>query len=254
MPASSIQVVGYIADNSARFANSTLKRHVCGIRRIHKLCGFPSPVDNDEVNLALRRACRAKLSRPKQALGLTQKLRDEVLMMAGDDLVALRDRAMITVAYDTLCRRGELVALCAEDIEVKESGRVTILVRRAKNDPYGTGRIAWLSSRSLPILREWLEAANIQEGPMFRPIYKGCVIARPLNAFTVARVIKGMASKAGLDDQTIKRLSGHSMRVGAAQDLMTNGAGILTIMRAGGWKSMNIVARYVEHADIKIWD
>ena len=40
------------------------------------------------------------------------------------------------------------------------------------------------------------------------------------------------------------------MRVGAAQDLMADGVGLLPIMRAGGWKSMNIIARYVEHAEI----
>ncbi len=44
------------------------------------------------------------------------------------------------------------------------------------------------------------------------------------------------------------------MRVGAAQDLMSAGRDILTIMRAGGWKSFNVVARYVEAADLQIWD
>ena len=40
------------------------------------------------------------------------------------------------------------------------------------------------------------------------------------------------------------------MRVGAAQDLMADGLGILPIMQAGGWKSMNVISRYVEHAEI----
>jgi hypothetical protein len=45
-------------------------------------------------------------------------------------------------------------------------------------------------------------------------------------------------------------LSGHSMRVGAAQDLMADGVGILPIMQASGWKSMNVIGRYVKHAEI----
>ena len=37
------------------------------------------------------------------------------------------------------------------------------------------------------------------------------------------------------------------MRIGAAQDVMTADFDILAIMQAGGWKSSNVVARYVEH-------
>ncbi|WP_420875755.1 hypothetical protein [Prosthecomicrobium hirschii] len=45
-------------------------------------------------------------------------------------------------------------------------------------------------------------------------------------------------------------LSGHSMRVGAAQDMMAAGMGLLPIMKCGGWKSANVVARYVQEVDI----
>jgi hypothetical protein len=40
------------------------------------------------------------------------------------------------------------------------------------------------------------------------------------------------------------------MRVGAAQDLMADGLDILPIMQAGGWKSTNVIGRYVERAEI----
>jgi hypothetical protein len=43
------------------------------------------------------------------------------------------------------------------------------------------------------------------------------------------------------------------MRVGAAQDLMTDGAGLIPIMRAGDWKSINVIGRYVEHAEIAFY-
>jgi integrase/recombinase XerD len=44
------------------------------------------------------------------------------------------------------------------------------------------------------------------------------------------------------------------MRVGAAQDLAAKGRDIIQIMRAGGWKSTNVVGRYVEHASLDVWD
>ncbi len=43
-------------------------------------------------------------------------------------------------------------------------------------------------------------------------------------------------------------LSGHSMRVGAAQDMMIAGLDHIAIMQAGGWKTIDVVARYVENA------
>lgn len=59
-------------------------------------------------------------------------------------------------------------------------------------------------------------------------------------------IVKSAARRAGLTDEA-KHLSGHSMRVGAAQDLLREGRSILQIMKAGGWKSPEVVARYVEN-------
>ena len=47
--------------------------------------------------------------------------------------------------------------------------------------------------------------------------------------------------------------SGHSMRVGAAQDLLKRGIDTAGIMRAGGWKSVNVLARYLENANHNPW-
>lgn len=40
------------------------------------------------------------------------------------------------------------------------------------------------------------------------------------------------------------------MRVCAAQDLMSAGHDTIAIMTAGGWKNVEVVARYVERAAI----
>ena len=43
------------------------------------------------------------------------------------------------------------------------------------------------------------------------------------------------------------------MRVGAAQDLLARGFDIAAIMRAGGWKSVDTVSRYLEMTKQNIW-
>jgi hypothetical protein len=61
---------------------------------------------------------------------------------------------------------------------------------------------------------------------------------------------QGDGRRGGLEQVVIMQLSGHSMRVGAVQDMMASGIGILPVMQAGGWRSMNIVGRYVQEASV----
>jgi hypothetical protein len=42
-------------------------------------------------------------------------------------------------------------------------------------------------------------------------------------------------------------------RVGAAQDLLCAGFDTAAIMRAGGWKSINVLDRYLEFAEHNVW-
>lgn len=66
-------------------------------------------------------------------------------------------------------------------------------------------------------------------------------------------IIKSAAKRAGFDASDIAAFSGHSMRVGAAQDLLKSGFDTAAMMLAGGWKSVNVLARYLEHAEHNVW-
>jgi integrase/recombinase XerD len=53
-----------------------------------------------------------------------------------------------------------------------------------------------------------------------------------------------MARRAGLSADAIARISGHSTRVAAAQDMLRYGEPLPGIMQAGRWKTSTMVARY----------
>ena len=55
-----------------------------------------------------------------------------------------------------------------------------------------------------------------------------------------------MAERAGLPPAVVEELSGHSARVGAAQDMVAAGFELPTIQQAGRWKSTAMVSRYGE--------
>jgi site-specific recombinase XerD len=253
LPATPETVGHFLAADAQTSSASTLKRRLAAIRKVHKLLRLPSPVEDEVVSLALRRALRTKRRRPKQALGLDATLRDQLIATCPDTLIGARDRAMIAVGYDTLCRRAELVNLLVEDVHPLPGGGGRVMVRRAKNDPFGDGRWASLSPAGLAELRRWLDRSGVQGGPIFRPIFGGRVGDGSLQPIVVNRTVKTAAARAKASQEVVASLSGHSMRVGAAQDLMVAGRDLLQIMTAGGWSSVNVVGRYVRDAEFNIW-
>jgi integrase len=72
------------------------------------------------------------------------------------------------VAYDTMARRSELVALDFEDVDLLPNGSGTILIRRSKTDADGEGAQAYRSHETVKWLQLWLENAGISEGAIFR--------------------------------------------------------------------------------------
>ena len=62
----------------------------------------------------------------------------------------------------------------------------------------------------------------------------------------VPRIFKAMAREAGLPEAVAGGLSGHSARVGAAQDMVAAGIELPAILHAGRWKSTAMVNRYGE--------
>ncbi|MBU3538259.1 tyrosine-type recombinase/integrase, partial [Polynucleobacter sp. UK-Gri1-W3] len=69
-----------------------------------------------------------------------------------------------------------------------------------------------------------------------------------ITAGQINRIYKKIARKAGLDESAIEGISGHSMRVGAAQDLLNSGASMPIIMQKGRWSKTDTVMRYLEHS------
>ena len=71
-------------------------------------------------------------------------------------------------------------------------------------------------------MQAWLSAAEISEGPLFRPVLKGGrVQAGPLTPHSVARIVKRYAARVGLDPAAY---AGHSLRAGFITSAAESGA------------------------------
>ena len=149
---------------------------------------------------------------------------------------------------------NKLVALQTDDIVLRGDGTLRVTIRRSKSDPFGMGRISFTSRRTAVHVAKWLDWRGPEIVPLFCGIYQEKPIDRALEATFVKRLVKDAAREVGLDPATIDAFSGHSLRVGAAQDLLTRGHDSIAIMRAGGWKSMGVLARYLEYAEHNVWE
>ena len=250
-PATPEQVCVFLKADARSATASTVRRRLYAIRKAHRLLNLPDPTHDEEINLTLRRIRRLKHIRPVQAKGMTEAYMLEFIATEPDTPTGMRNRAMMSLGYDLLTRRSELVALQDADVEPAANGTYRLLIRRSKSDPFGAGRIAFCSPRTARLLDEW----RSWRGPktwLFCPIYQGKPLNRSLSDTTVKRVIRAAARRCCAPEMA-RAFSGHSMRVGAAQDLLKRGLDTAGIMRAGGWKSVNVLARYLENADHNPW-
>jgi integrase len=220
---------------------STVTRWLASLSVLHRLANCTDPTKDEDVKAARRSVARGRLAQEQRApLHWSDVL--NALGTLGEDLRDLRAKALLTVAYSTLARRAELVALRVSDITFAEEGEGTVTLLTKGGDH----QERYLAPEACSALRAWLGAAEINEGLIFRRLEnQGRVGERALNPAEVARIFKRVAARLELDPtRPISRISAHSTRIGAAQDLTAAGAALPEIMVAGGWKSPQMPAHY----------
>jgi len=150
-------------------------------------------------------------------------------------------------------RRSELISLRIEDINWQPNQKCCVLLRRSKTDQHGSGKWLHLTAETTQAIKCWLDAANLTDGLILRGIKPGGHITSSLCESRIPRIYKSLAKRAGFDENAVSGISGHSMRVGGAQDLLGLGASLPQIMTKGGWSKTDTVMRYVERSSSHQW-
>ena len=189
---------------------------------------------------------RRRGRRQTQVQGLTWPLRNRLLEATGDRLIDVRNRALLAVGYDTLLRRSELVSLDVPDVLEEIDGTATLLVRAGKTDADGRGATLYLARDTVQLVKTWLERGRVGGGRVLRSVRKDGTVGEKLDASQVPRIYKRMARRAGLPDDIVDTLAGHSTRVGAVQDMIACGIELPAILQSGRWQTTRMVQRYGE--------
>nr|WP_204263019.1 site-specific integrase [Methylobacterium sp. BTF04] len=274
LPASPSAVAGFLVHEAeAGRSASTIGRRCAAIRYAHKLAGQLDPTDNEDVRATMKGIRRTIGTAPTQKAAATAEVLAAMLMRTPDTLTGKRDRALLALGFAGAFRRSELVALNVADLREDKDG-LRVMVRRSNTDQEGQGFEKAIPHgrfiRPVALVREWLDAAGISDGPVFRPVSRSgrvrgfthlgdafthlgdvpaaarVATAPLLTTQAVADIIKRYAAAAGLDASTF---GAHSLRAGYITTAAERGADLSRIMDQSGHRDPRTVVGYIRRAN-----
>jgi site-specific recombinase XerD len=264
MPATPQCIALYLTEKSESLKISSLRRRLTAISQVHKM----QEVEFNAAHVAIR-SVWAGIRRAKgtAAEGKAPVRVDDlklIIFTRPNTLRGLRDIALISLGFSGAFRRSELVSLNHGDLEFVPEG-LKINLRRSKTDQEGAGMVKSVPFGQNPktccvrSVQRWLQASDIQSGPIFRPINRhGQIRPRRLTGHAVATLLKDALSESlrsqGIPElritDKVAKFSGHSLRAGYVTSAAAEGAEEHIIMRQTGHKRVDTVRRYIREGDL----
>lgn len=252
LPTDSRVLVRYLLDRAEAVNPRTLELHLTAIGQWHRYQRIVDPVTDPLVRKTMdgirrlhgRPKRKARALRLDHVAAMTRHLRAQP-----DSKKKQRDLALLLAGFFGAFRRSELVAIRVEDLAWEEEG-LLVHLPRSKTDQSGHGM-----TRALPFgdplvcpaaaLRQWLEAAGISEGPVFRAVNRwDQVQPRHLSPGSVNELLKKLGAACGFE--FAGELSSHSFRRGLSTSAAREKVDFELIKKQGGWKSDATVWEYIE--------
>ena len=244
-PADPIHLADWITRRAAEGQKpGTIRMGLAAVAAAHRQGNLPTPTEDEGVRATMRGITRAVGRAQKQAAGLTAASLAAIRATAcvprigrGGSLETtetaqtrgLQDIAMASLMRDGMLRRSEAASLTWGDLLDQKDGTGRLTVTRSKTDQEGEGAVLFVSAPTMEALRAIRPVDMDDADSLFG-----------LSAEQIGRRISSAAEVAGLGEG----FTGHSARVGMAQDLARAGTELPALMTAGRWQSPTMPARY----------
>ncbi|SPL62461.1 site-specific integrase [Ochrobactrum soli] len=244
---------------SGPHAPATVRRRLANWSTLTRWRGLEGAFSWPSVKSAIRLAVRA-LNRPrsrKSVHAITGDILGKLLATcSGEDLTALRDRAILMVAFASGGRRrSEVAGLRVEQLVKQapvtdENGSplpsLGIHLGRTKTSGADHDEIVYLTGRPVEALTRWLEAARIDKGSVFRKVDRwGNVSTRALEPSAINQIVKQRAQMAGLN---AKEFSAHGLRSGYLTEAANRGIPLPEAMEQSRHRSVQQASDYYNNA------
>ena len=216
---------------------------LCAVKLQANLLDLPSPVgpSAERVMAGIRRLGRDRGRGQVDGIRWEQADAAAALAASAGTPAGLRDAALISTGSDALLRVSEIAALDVGDLVAEDDGSGRLTIRHSKTDQEGIGAVQYVGPPTVRRLRAWLDLSRIGEGALFRPVRQGgAIVESRLSVQSIRKIVRARAAAAGIEG----RISGHSLRVGAAQSLAAAGASLVQMQTDGRWRSPTMPAHY----------
>jgi len=228
---------------------ATVTQRVAVLSTAHKLKRLANPCELASVRTLLSRARRAAVKRgerPTKKTAITRPELEAMLATCDDSLEGLRDRALLCFGFASGGRRrSEIAAADLRDLrKIGEDGYIYRL-------EYSKTQQAGVTADSTPdkpilglsaeALTAWLEAAAIQEGAIFRRVWKAR-LGPALLPGSIATIVKRRAALAGLEGD----FGAHSLRSGFVTEAGKQGVPLPAVMAMTEHRSVASVIGYFQ--------
>ncbi|MBD3668532.1 MAG: tyrosine-type recombinase/integrase [Kangiella sp.] len=252
LPSDRDTVVRYLLARAESLNPRTLDLHLTAISQWHHYQGLIDPVSDPLVRKTMEgvRRTQGQPKRKAKALRL-EHIAQMVnhLRQLPDTKKKQRDIALVLTGFFGAFRRSELVAIQIGDLVWEPEG-LLIRLSRSKTDQQAMGLV-----RALPFgapgccpamaMKNWIELADINEGPVFRPINRwDKVQPKALNPGGINQLLKTLGNACQFD--FVPDLSSHSFRRGLSTSAAREKIDFEFIKKQGGWKSDATVWEYIE--------
>ena len=244
-PADPVHLADWITQRAADGRKpGTIRMGLAAVSAAHHQANLPNPTEDEGVRATMRGITRVAGRAQKQAAGLTAASLAAIRATAcvprigrgGSRETAataeawgLKDIALVSLMRDGMLRRSEAANLTWGDLVDQEDGTGRLTVARSKTDQEGEGVVLFVSAATMEALRTIRPVGADNGDSLFR-----------LSAEQIGRRISIAAMAAGLGGG----FTGHSSRVGMAQDLTRTGTELPALMTASRWQSPTMPARY----------
>lgn len=216
---------------------STVARKLASMRSFFQFCLKKRWLEDNPAK---------SVSTPKQERPVPSFLSEEEmahfldLPQKTDNVLDLRDRALLELLYATGIRVGELVGMNVEDINFADR-LIRVRGKGKKERLLPFGRKADGCLRFYLHLRRLINKGKIEEKPLFLN-YRG----KRLTSRSVERVVDKYIRRAALR----RKISPHSLRHSFASHLLSRGADLRVIQELLGHESLATTQKYT-HIDLR---
>ncbi|WP_376753361.1 site-specific integrase [Delftia tsuruhatensis] len=228
-------------------SHNTLVHRMAVLSKAHQVHGLANPCQDGAVRELMSRTRKAYVRRGEQPAkkdALTRDLLEQLLQTCDDSLRGRRDRALLLFAWSSGGRRRSEVA-GADMRHLRAVGPQEFIYTLAHSKTNQSGRDVPenhkpVTGRAAQALADWLRAAAIQEGPIFRRIRKGGHVGEPLSPAAVRDIVKQRCALAGVEGD----FSAHSLRSGFVTEAGRQNVPLPDTMALTGHSSVNTVLGY----------